>query len=97
MYEMHPAPFLETGCDSSGSVPRCQNRSCSQQMNSQLAGQLLLRLQLLRFLYITILIHECLCDAMNMSYNRNTLSCILNTTFLHGTPESLGFPELVFY
>jgi hypothetical protein len=30
-------------------------------------GKLLLRLPLLlRFLYITIHIHECLCDAMNM-------------------------------
>jgi hypothetical protein len=45
---------------------RCQNRSCSQQVDFQLAGQLLLRLPLLHFLYITIHIHECLCDAMNM-------------------------------
>jgi hypothetical protein len=37
------------------------------QVEFQLAGQLLLRLPLLlRFLYITIHIHECLCDAMNM-------------------------------
>jgi hypothetical protein len=66
---------------------RCQNRSYSQPGDSQLAGQLLLRLQLLLcFLYITIHIHECLCDAMNMQvYNINTPSCILNTTFLHGT------------
>jgi hypothetical protein len=64
---------------------RCQNRSCSQPRDSQLAGQLLLRLQLLRFLYITIHIHECLCDAMNMQvYTGNIPSCILNTTFLHG-------------
>jgi hypothetical protein len=63
----------------------CQNRSCSQPGDSQLARQLLLRLQLLHFLYITIHIHECLCDAMNMQvYNRNTLRFILNTTFLHG-------------
>jgi hypothetical protein len=70
-----------------GLSQRCQNRSCSQPGDSQLAGQLLLRLQLLlRFLYITIRIHEFLCDAMNMQVcNRNILGCILNTTFLHGT------------
>jgi hypothetical protein len=59
---------------------KCQNRSCSQPGDSQLAGQLLC------FLYITIHIHECLCDTMNIQvYNRNIPSCILNTTFLHGT------------
>jgi hypothetical protein len=31
------------------------------------------------------------------SYNRNILSYFLNITFLHGTPESLGFSELVSY
>jgi hypothetical protein len=66
---------------------KCQSRSCSRLVDSQLAGQLLLQLQSLpRSLYITVLVHECLCDAMNMQlHNRNIPSCILNTTFLHGT------------
>jgi hypothetical protein len=31
------------------------------------------------------------------NYNRDTSSCILNTTFLHGTPGKLGFSESVSY
>ena len=31
------------------------------------------------------------------NYNRDTSSCILNTTFLHGTPGILGLSELLFY
>jgi hypothetical protein len=46
---------------------RWRSRSYFQLVDSQLAGQLLLQLQSLpRFLYITVHIHECLCDAMNM-------------------------------
>jgi hypothetical protein len=60
--------------------------------------QFLLRQSLLlRFLYIAILIHECSCNDMNMQILQNTPSCILNITFVHGTPELLGFPELVPY
>jgi hypothetical protein len=36
---------------------RCQSRSCFQLGDSQLAGQILLRLQLLSFQYITMHIH----------------------------------------
>jgi hypothetical protein len=49
-------------------------------------GQFFLRQSLLRFLFITIHIHEFSCDA---------ISYILNINFLHVTPESLGFPELI--
>jgi hypothetical protein len=71
----------------SGLLHKCRSRSYSQLVDSQLEGQLLLQLQSLpRFLYMTVHVHECLCDAMNMQlHNRNILSCILNTTFLHGT------------
>jgi hypothetical protein len=31
------------------------------------------------------------------NYNRDTSSCILNTTFLHGTPGILGFSVSVFH
>jgi hypothetical protein len=70
-----------------GLIHKCQSRSYSWLVDSQLEGQLLLQLQSLpRFLYMTVHVHECLCDAMNMQlHNRNILSCILNTTFLHGT------------
>jgi hypothetical protein len=66
---------------------RCRSRSYSRLVDFQLAGQLFLQLQSLpRFLYMTVHVHECICDAMNMQlHNRNILSCILNTTFLHGT------------
>jgi hypothetical protein len=70
-----------------GLFHKCQSRSCSQPVDSHLAGQHLLQLQSLpRFLYITVHIHERLCHVMNMQlHDRNILSCILNTTFLHGT------------
>jgi hypothetical protein len=70
-----------------GLFHRCQSRSCSRLVDSQLEGQLLLQQQSLpRFLYITVHIHQCLSDVMNMQlHSRNILSCILNTNFLHGT------------
>jgi hypothetical protein len=70
-----------------GLLHKCRSRNYSRLVDSQLEGQLLLQLQSLpRFLYMTVHVHECLCDAMNMQlHNRNILNCILNTTFLHGT------------
>jgi hypothetical protein len=47
----------------SGSVPQM---SKYRQVEFQLVGQFLPRQSLLRFLYMTIHIHECSCDAMNM-------------------------------
>jgi hypothetical protein len=62
-------------------------RSYYRLEDSQLEGQLLLQPQFLpRFLYMTVHVHQCLCDVMNMQlHNRYILTCILNTTFLHGT------------
>jgi hypothetical protein len=71
--------------DVPGLFHRCRSRSYFQLVDSQLEVQLLQLQSLPRFLFITVDIHECICDAMNMQFhNRNILSCILNTTFLHG-------------
>jgi hypothetical protein len=69
-----------------GLLHKCRSRSYSRLVDSQLEVQLLLQLQSLpRFLYRLVHIHECSCDATNMQLNnRNILSFILNTTFLHG-------------
>jgi hypothetical protein len=67
---------------------RCRSKSCSPLEDSQYGRQLLPLLWFLpRVLYMIIHVHECLCYAMN----RNIVSCILNTTFLHGTDQSLRF------
>jgi hypothetical protein len=69
-----------------GPLQRCRSRSYSRLEDSQLEGQLLQSQFLPCFLYMTVHVHECLCDVMNMQlHNRDILSCILNTTFLHGT------------
>jgi hypothetical protein len=66
---------------------RCRNKSCSPLEGSQSAEQLLPLLRiLLRALYMIIHVHECLCYVIIMkSYNRDIVSYVLNTTFLHGT------------
>jgi hypothetical protein len=70
-----------------GPLRRCRSKSCSWLEDFQVGRQLLLLSQFLpRVLYMTIHVHECLCDVMNIQlHNRNILSCILNTTFFHGT------------
>jgi hypothetical protein len=73
---------------------RCRNKSCSPLEDSQSAGQLPLLRILPLVLYMKIHVHECLCYVMNMqSYNRNIVSCVLNTTFLHGMNQPLRFPS----
>jgi hypothetical protein len=74
---------------------RCQNKSCSPLEDSQSARQLLPLLRILpRVLYKKMHVHECLCYVMNMqSYNRNIVNCVLNTTFIYGTNQSLRFPS----
>jgi hypothetical protein len=66
---------------------RCRSKSCSPLEDFQPRRQPLLLPQFLpRVLYMIIHVHECLCDVMNMLlHNRNVLSYILDTTFLHGT------------
>jgi hypothetical protein len=50
-----------------GPPHRCLSRSYSRLEDSQVEGQLLLQSQFLpRFLYMTVHVHECLCDVMNM-------------------------------
>jgi hypothetical protein len=69
-----------------GLLHRCRSRSYSRLEGTQLEGQLIQPQFLPRFLYMTVHVHECSCDVMNMQlHNRNILSCILNTNFLHGT------------
>jgi hypothetical protein len=67
-----------------------QNKNSSRQVDFLLMEQSpLLQQLLLRFLYITICNHECSCDAYEKcNDNKDTPSCILNTTFLHGAPEN---------
>jgi hypothetical protein len=60
----------------SGLLHKCQSRSYSWLVGSQLGGQLHLQQQSLPCsLYMTVHVYECLCDAMNMQlYSRNILS-----------------------
>jgi hypothetical protein len=72
---------------------RCQSKSCSPLEDFHYGRQPLLLLRFLpRVLYMIIHVHECLCYVMNMQlHNLIIISCNLNTTFLHGTNQSLGF------
>jgi hypothetical protein len=74
---------------------KCRNKSCSPLEVSQSVEQLLPLLRiLLRALYMIIHVYECLCDVMNMqSCDRSIVSYVLNTIFLHGTSQSLRFPN----
>jgi hypothetical protein len=74
---------------------RCRSKSCSPLEDSQFGRKLLPLLWILpRVLYMIIHVHECLCYVMNMQlHNRNIVSCVLNTTFLHGMGQSLRFPS----